>query len=222
MRICKNLKAASNTLCRIRHSIPKEYYNSLYFALFESHLSYCITIWGGAAKNSMDKLFVSQKHCIRVLFGDLEKYLDKFNTAARVRPLRLQKLGKEFFKKENSKPIFNKEKILNVYNIYNYQCCLEIFKILKFKRPYNIYKKFNLSTIIPQNRLLLPKEITYEFITYGSKIWNMAVEILSLGKIQELIIGKFKNDLKVYLIKIQELNEFNEWCPLNFEFNFIR
>ena len=66
------------------------------------------------------------------------------------------------------------------------------------------------------------KEIAYEFTAYGSKIWNMAVEILSLGKIQELIIGKFKNDLKVYLFKIQELNEFNEWCPLNFEFNFIR
>ena len=28
--------------------------------------------------------------------------------------------------------------------------------------------------------------------------------------------------LKVYLFKIQELNEFNEWCPLNFEFNFIQ
>ena len=37
----------------------------------------------------------------------------------------------------------------------------------------------------------------------------MAVEILSLGKIQEIIIGSFKNELKVYLLKIQEINDFN-------------
>jgi hypothetical protein len=165
---------------------------------------------------------VSQKHCIRVLFGDLEKYLDKFNTSARIRPFKLQKLGKEFFQRENSKPIFNKQKILNVYNIYNYQCCLEILKILKFRRPWNIYIKFALSTTIPQNRLLLPKLNTYQFITQGSKLWNMAVEILSLGKIQEIIIGSFKNELKVYLLKIQEINDFNEWCPLNFQFRYIR
>ena len=156
------------------------------------------------------------------MFGDLDKYLDKFNTAARIRPFRFQKLGKEFFKKETSKPIFNEQRILNVYNIYNYQCCLEICKILKYRRPYNIYKKFTLSTIIPQNRLLLPKVITYDFITQGSKLWNIAVEILSLGKIQELIIGSFKNDLKVHLLKIQKISDLNEWCPLNFEFSYIR
>ena len=141
-------------MCRIRHSIPKEYYNSLYFALFESHLSYCITVWGGAAKNCIEKLFVSQKHCIRVLFGDLEKYLDKFNTAARVRPFKFQKLGKEFFTKEIQNLFVTRNKfwMSTIFTIINV-----VLKFLKFLNLEN-------HTLYMKNLLCLlsfPKTVYY-------------------------------------------------------------
>ena len=113
-------------MSRIRHYIPEENYKALYYSLFESHLTYCITVFGGANKTHIDKLFRVQKHCIRILFGDAVKYKNKFKTCARSSPFGKQQLGNEFYCKEHTKPIFHEIKIMAVYNIYNYQLCLEI------------------------------------------------------------------------------------------------
>ena len=95
--LVKKLRSIIGALCRIRHSVPAELYQKIYSALFESHLAYGISVWGVALKNkSSDKLFVTQKHCIRILFGDLEAYFNKLSTCARARPYGLQKLGSNF------------------------------------------------------------------------------------------------------------------------------
>ena len=99
-------------LKRIRDSIPEEHYKPLYYALFESHMTYCITTFGTVYKTCSEKLFKIQKHCMRILFGYLEKYLEKFRTSARTRPFGTQRLGAEFFCKEHTKPLFNKLGIL--------------------------------------------------------------------------------------------------------------
>ena len=74
--------------------------------LFESHLSYAISVWGGVSETKINPLFIAQKHRIRILFGDKEKYLEKHRTAARTRPRDLQILGSDFFKREHTKPLF--------------------------------------------------------------------------------------------------------------------
>ena len=51
---------------------------------------------------------------MRVIFGDRAKYLDKFKTCARVRPLNEQRLTTEFFIKEHCKPLFNSHGFLNL------------------------------------------------------------------------------------------------------------
>ena len=107
----KKLKSATGTIRRIRHNIPKENYKSLYFSLFESHMNYGITLFGGIGKTHLDRLFRVQKHCVRLLFGDLDKYLDKFKTCARARPYGKQILGSEFFCKEHTKPLFSEHGI---------------------------------------------------------------------------------------------------------------
>ena len=63
----------------------------------------------------MEKIFRIQKHCIRILFGDLHKYKNKQKTCARTRPFGEQKLGSEFYCKEHTKPLFHETKILAVY-----------------------------------------------------------------------------------------------------------
>ena len=56
--------------------------------LFESHLIYGITVWGGESKTKLEPLFNLQKKCLRILFGDKEAYyLDKFRTSVRTRPM---------------------------------------------------------------------------------------------------------------------------------------
>ena len=44
-------------------------YKSLYHSLFESHLTYCISVWGAQSYTTMHEIFTLQKKCIRMLFG---------------------------------------------------------------------------------------------------------------------------------------------------------
>ena len=102
----KKLNHATATLNRIKDSLPTYLHKDLYHTLFESHLSYCISVWGGAAQCRTLPIWKAQKHCIRIMFGDKEAYLEKFRTCARARPFGLQALDKSFFEKEHSKPLF--------------------------------------------------------------------------------------------------------------------
>ena len=43
----KKLKSASGIIRKIRQYIPKTQYKSIYHTLFESHMTYCISVWGG-------------------------------------------------------------------------------------------------------------------------------------------------------------------------------
>ena len=65
----KKLSMCHGTLKRIKTSIPKSLYKTMYHALFESHLTYGISVWGAQSQCVMDKLFTIQKKCIRMLFG---------------------------------------------------------------------------------------------------------------------------------------------------------
>ena len=93
---------------------------NLYHTLFESYITYGITVWGSMPDIKLNKLFNAQKKIMRVLFGVKEKFLDKFWTCTRARPYPEQNLPSEFYIKEHSKPLFNKNKILNLKNLYFY------------------------------------------------------------------------------------------------------
>ena len=53
---------------RIRRYIPESEYSKIYEALFVSHLTYCISSWGGIPKYRLNKIFSIQKRCMRLLF----------------------------------------------------------------------------------------------------------------------------------------------------------
>ena len=55
-------------------------------------------------RHAVKKLFTIQKHCMRILFGDKEAYLDKFKTSCRTRPIETQILGTAYHMKEHTKP----------------------------------------------------------------------------------------------------------------------
>ena len=102
--VYKKLKSAAGMLAHIRHNIPPENYKTLYFC----------TVFGNANKQHTGKLFVIQKHCIRILFGDYKAYVSKFKTCAHTRPIENQILDKNFYMKEHTKPLFFKSGILTL------------------------------------------------------------------------------------------------------------
>ena len=72
---------------RIRKMVPESHYKSIYHSLFESHLSYGISCWGGAYSSKLDTLFRLQKRCIRILFGEVPSFdhPEYYQTCARAR-----------------------------------------------------------------------------------------------------------------------------------------
>ena len=120
--LSKKLASCTGSINQIAASIPDNLYPDLYYTLFESYLTYGITVWGSITDAKLDKIFKAQKKIVRVLFGDREKYLDKFRTCCRARPYPDQKLPREFYIKEDTKPLFNKHGIINVMSLYFYHC----------------------------------------------------------------------------------------------------
>ena len=152
--LTKKLASCTGSINRIAASIPKTLYMNLYYTLFESYITYGITVWGSIPNRKFNKLFNAQKKILRVLFGDREKFLDKFRTCIRARPYNPeQNLPTEFYVKEHSKPLFNKNKILNLKNLYLYHCANETFKILKFRSPIVVHNLYKFSTRGQRNLL---------------------------------------------------------------------
>ena len=73
-------------------------------ARFSENDPYDISVWGGISHKLLP-IFKTQKMCIRMMFGDKEAYLDKFETCARGRPIANQMLGEKVYTKEHTKPI---------------------------------------------------------------------------------------------------------------------
>ena len=93
-----------------------------------------------------------------ILFGDYEAYMNRLSTCARCRPYGRQKLGSNFHQKEHSKPLLNDLKLLSVQNLFKYYCVSEIFKIIKFRCPYPLYRSISVSTRDTSLTIILPEK----------------------------------------------------------------
>ena len=212
----RKLNYASATLNRMRVNIPENLHKDLYYTLYESHLSYCISAWGGISQNKLSAITTAQKLCMRVLFGDREAFLEKYRTCARARPYGYQALGDSFFRKEHTKPIFKHTGILTVQNLYTYHCFMEIFKILKLRTPISIHSKYNIS--LRKNTTLITPVPSHHFTYKSAIIWNVIQPQLKIYD-YSTSISLTKNKLKTLLFQNQHSHDHLEWLPNDFAIN---
>ena len=168
--LIKKLRSISGRICRIKMFLPETLHKQIYHSLFESHLSFAISVWGGVSNNQLEPLFITQKKCIRILFGDYESYIDKYRTCARVRSIESQRLGSQFYKKESTKPLFTKYKILTVVNLYKLRCIMEFLKIMKYRIPISLYSLFEMSS--RKATYMITPTPTHHFIYKSAWLWN--------------------------------------------------
>ena len=215
------LKCEIGKLCRIRSSVPKRLFKDLYHTLFESHLSYGISVWGGVSNNKLEPIFKTQKKCIRVLFGDSDSYYEKFKTCARARPITRnncnriikQNIGRDFFELEHSKPLCTQHDLLTVHNLYKLHCLKEMFKINKYQSPISIYSLFIKSPRRPN--YFIPPCSSSLFIYQSTKIWNSCRK--SNSDIDfTTSISKFKSCIRKCLVHSQSQYDATLWCDYNF------
>lgn len=168
---------------------------------------------GDAPDSHLSPLQVSQKNCCRILFGDREAYIDKFKTCARTRPKGEQILGAEFFKREPTKPLMNKNSVLLLPNLYQYHSSLLSLKILKFRTPISIYTKFELSDR-KTTLVKIPREHNSLAFTLG-QTWNAVrtrFQVLDFS----VKVGCLKKRIKKFLLSRQRDNDPEQWDETNF------
>ena len=202
------------SLIRIRDNVPPEMLKSLYHTLFESYLSYGITVWGEASQSHLSPLLKVQKQCCRILFGDREAYNNKFKTCARARPYKEQKLRPDHFKKENTKPLMAKYSILSMQNLYYYHCMLMCLKVIKFRSPMPLYSLFHFSHRKP-TLMILPKDQKSLAFRMG-KIWNKAINTIKIPDLA-VSVASVKSASKKHLLERQCQNDPTEWDKSNFK-----
>ena len=212
--LCKKLKTCVGIINRIRDNIPASMYKSIYHTLFESHLSYGITVWGGISTNRKKPLFILQKLCIRILFGDKQAYLENRVIREKLKEQGDQILGPELFIKEHTKPLFREHMIMSLHNLYYYHMVMTVFKLFESKCPSALLSCFVLSE--RKETLLLTPIFSYNFIYNACNIWNIIRDILSIQKFG-LKIGYLKHSLKKHLFQRQNLGDQVEWSEENFQ-----
>ena len=232
----KKLNSSIFMIKRIIKFIPKAEYMKIYDALFKSHLSYCISCWGGIPKSKLQGIFLVQKRCIRLLFGTEYSFdhSEYYETCARVRTYEDHKSKKTFIL-EHTKPLFNRHKILSIYNLYIYHTFINTFKILKTSTPISLCNVISKGCRDANFLLLLPI-VTLEisrnnFVFSACTIWNNLIGDM-LEKCLPLNEGKFKgtiiqgssknsdlcasvafikNKLKIHLLNEQSSGDPVEW-----------
>ena len=208
------LKCEIGKLHRMKYNIPGHVYKDIYHTLFESHLNYGISVWGGVSHRKLEPLFITQKKCIRILFGDNVAYDNKFKTCARTRPKESQILGKEFYELEHSKPLFNDNNLLTVFNLYKYHCQLEMFKIMKLSSPISLFSIFKVSH--RRENLFITSTPSTAFIYQSTYIWNKCHKISKYNNIGfNSSIAQTKNKVKNSLLIAQKQYERDTWCSKN-------
>ena len=211
--LVNKLRSCTGRICRIRECIPKEIHKEIYHTLFESHLTFAISVWGNVSTNALEPLFIAQKKCIRILFGDKKAYFDKFCNCARSRDLHSQILGPEHYKLESTKPLFKQHSILTVHNLHKYHTVVSTYKIIRTHVPISLYELFKFSGHIETR--LKSQYSACTFIDQSTILWNNMREKLAITDFNTTI-SALKNQTKSYLLQTQHAHDEREWCRLNY------
>ena len=182
--VCNKLAKNIGLLYRF-YSYPKEVLLLLYNSLILPYLNYCIQIWANCSEQNMLRLLKLQKKAIRIV-----SHSDY---------------------RAHTMPIFDRLKILNIYNMYIYQSAIFMFSCSHSMLPGVLTNYFKLNsqvhTCITRNffnyHLPFVRLSSYQKSIFynGPKIWNELPEEIKSSQTFTI----FKTHLKQYLSDRQSL-----------------
>ena len=145
--------------------------------------------------------------------------MNKFCTAARTRSIDKQILGQDFYRKEGTKPLFHKNELLTVHNLYKYMCTNEISKIITTKFPTILSNRIALSHRNDKNIIILSSHriANSQFLHMSSSFWNFFVKKLKIPNPHEISLGVLKYKLKNCILNSQNSGDPDQWAPSNTE-----
>ena len=164
----------------LKFTFPSNVLKNIYFSLIYPYYTYCNLVWGSADSTHIDILIKLQKKAVRLI--SKVGYLD------------------------HTEPLFNNLKLLQVHEIYNYNCAKFIYQCERNKSLQNFKVKLNTNSSFhdhdtrykdllrkPKGRLKLFDNTVIE---RGIEIWNSLHE--SIKKATTIL--SFKTHLKAYIL----------------------
>ena len=116
--LSSKLRRANGALAKLRHFVPTKTLTSVYYAIFNSHLSYGSQIWGQNQNTVTTRIFTLQKSAIRIM-----------NKVPR---------------RTHSNPLFYSSGILKIFDQIQCHNVLLLHKILNNKTPQSVCETFAL------------------------------------------------------------------------------
>jgi retron-type reverse transcriptase len=166
-------------LCCVRNFFPKHIKRMIYFAFVNSHLLYCISLWGNAPAYLLNKLIVMQKKAIRLICNV------QFDT-------HVQPLARDLC-------------ILLLPDLYVFRCAINMYMCvhnLNVLSSYDCFKRVNTTHNTVRSSYLLSRPYARTTMRLKSVsissicIWNN----LSPNIVSSLSLNMFKCSLKTFLI----------------------
>ena len=153
--ISNKISKSLSVLRYLRYSFPKSILKTLYLSLVLPYLMYCNIIWGSAFKTTLRPLFILQKKCLRTITKS--KFL------------------------AHTLPLFSDNKLLNVFQLFDFNCAQFVYKILNTNQ-FPVFKE----------------KITHSAVTHGHNTRNHTLIRTPFERLQKCINSFFINGIKVY------------------------
>ena len=115
--ICNKVSKATALLAKLKHHLPKYALKLIYNSLCLSHMSYALSVWGAVPKSAIGRLHKLHKKGIRHVCNS------KYNA--------------------HTEPLFKKEKILQLEDLFKLQCVK-----LMFKKIHNTLHSYHTSKLL--------------------------------------------------------------------------
>ena len=169
--LCKKLGRTVGMLFKIRYHCNKKVLRSLYFSLFESHLSYGLPVWGSAKQTLIQKLFILQKKAIRAItFSDFRAH---------------------------TSPIFKDITILKVHDLFQYQVSSIMWDYDHNTLPKSLNSLFTKTknTHSYGTRFANADKLTIDRVN-SHKYGDMSFRVIGANKLNELKDCDFYNEAR--------------------------
>ena len=177
--LCKKLAQSNGIICKLRHLIPKTSLLQVYYSILYSHITYGCLVWQFTSKSNIDKVFIFQKKCLRIIC--FSNFL------------------------EHSNSLFVNLQLLKVKDLFECEVIKFFYYYMNKTLPDSLINKFILVQDFHQrntrnNKLIyIPKTRTSRFGTnslrsHGASIWNSFFIKTNMENINSFAI--LKNFLK--------------------------
>ena len=177
--ISLKLRRANGALSKLRHYVSSNVLNTVYYAIFHSHIFYACQIWGQNKSIITNRIFILQKSAVRIMsFASFRSHSD---------------------------PLFQKLNILKFFDMVQNQNIIFMHKLLNNNLPSDLQNTFALLTSDSSHNtrnknyitFVIPQVNTQQFGTYSIKFqciksWHFFSKQFSASNLSELTLSKIK------------------------------